>query len=326
MMRTITMIAAVREAIEEEMKRDENVIMLGEDIGEMGGPWGSAKGLLEEFGPGRIIQTPISEWGFTGISVGAAVRGMRPIAELMYNDFISVCLDPIMNQAAKMCYMTGGQVSVPMVLRAPTGTGRRGAAQHSQNMESLFAHIPGLKVIAPSCPQDAKGLLKSAIRDDDPVISLEHKFLYPQKGEVDDSIETIPLGVADVKREGSDVSIITWSRQVQFSLEAAEKLAGRGINAEILDLRTLVPLDWEAVCRTVCKTHRAVIVEEDVRRCGFGAEIAAEIGEKLFDELDAPVVRVASLNSSVPFAPELEEEIYPHPETIVRAVTELLEQ
>ncbi len=325
-MRTITMIGAVREAIEEEMQRDENVIMLGEDIGEMGGPWGSAKGLLAEFGPGRIIQTPISEWGFTGICVGAAVRGMRPIAELMYNDFISVCLDPIMNQAAKLCYMTGGQVSVPMVLRAPMGTGRRGAAQHSQNMEALFAHIPGLKVIAPSCPQDAKGLLKSAIRDNDPVISLEHKALYPQKGEIDDSIDSIPLGVADVKRSGTDVSIITWSRQVQFSLEAAEQLAQQGIQAEVLDLRTLVPLDWEAITATVSKTHHVVIVEEDVRRCGFGAEIAAEIGEKLFDQLDAPVVRVASLNSSVPFAPVLEEEIYPHPEQIAVAVSDLLKQ
>ncbi len=325
-MRTITMIGAVREAIEEEMQRDENVIMLGEDIGEMGGPWGSAKGLLAEFGPGRIIQTPISEWGFTGICVGAAVRGMRPIAELMYNDFISVCLDPIMNQAAKLCYMTGGQVSVPMVLRAPMGTGRRGAAQHSQNMEALFAHIPGLKVIAPSCPQDAKGLLKSAIRDNDPVISLEHKALYPQKGEIDDSIDSIPLGVADVKRPGTDVSIITWSRQVQFSLEAAEQLAQQGIQAEVLDLRTLVPLDWEAITATVSKTHHVVIVEEDVRRCGFGAEIAAEIGEKLFDQLDAPVVRVASLNSSVPFAPVLEEEIYPHPEQIAAAVSDLLKQ
>ena len=325
-MRTITMIGAVREAIEEEMQRDENVIMLGEDIGEMGGPWGSAKGLLAEFGPGRIIQTPISEWGFTGICVGAAVRGMRPIAELMYNDFISVCLDPIMNQAAKLCYMTGGQVSVPMVLRAPMGTGRRGAAQHSQNMEALFAHIPGLKVIAPSCPQDAKGLLKSAIRDNDPVISLEHKALYPQKGEIDDSIDSIPLGVADVKRSGTDVSIITWSRQVQFSLEAAEQLAQQGIQAEVLDLRTLVPLDWEAITATASKTHHVVIVEEDVRRCGFGAEIAAEIGEKLFDQLDAPVVRVASLNSSVPFAPVLEEEIYPHPEQIAAAVSDLLKQ
>jgi pyruvate dehydrogenase E1 component beta subunit len=193
-------------------------------------------------------------------------------------------------------------------------------------MEALFAHIPGLKVICPSCPQDAKGLLKSAIRDDDPVISLEHKVLYPQKGEIDDSIDAIPLGVASVKREGSDVSLITWSRQVQFSLEAAEQLSQQGIQAEVLDLRTLVPLDWDAIRQTVSKTHRAVIVEEDVRRCGFGAEIAAELAEKLFDELDAPIVRVASLNSSVPFAPVLEEEIYPHPEQIVAAVTDLLAQ
>ncbi len=326
MSRTISMIAAIREAMDEEMQRDEGVILLGEDIGQLGGPFGCSQGLLEKYGPNRIVETPISEGGFTGMCVGAAMRGKRPIAELMYNDFISVCLDSIMNQAAKLHYMTGGQVRIPMVLRAPTGTGKRGAAQHSQNLEAIFTHVPGLKVVCPSTVQDAKGLLKAAIRDDDPVVFLEHKFLYTKKGEVDDSIETIPLGYASCRREGKDVSIITWSRQVNFALEAAEALEKDGISAEVTDLRTLVPLDWEAICATVRKTHRVVIVEEDVRRCGFGAELAAEISEELFDELDAPVMRVAALNSSVPFAAELEDAVFPNPQCIKDAVAGLLKQ
>ena len=209
MSRKTTMIAAIREAIDEEMLRDENVIVLGEDIGELGGPFGSCIGLLDKYGPDRIIATPISEWGFTGIGVGAAMRGKRPIVELMYNDFISVCLDPVMNQAAKLHYMTGGQVKIPMVIRAPMGTGRRGAAQHSQNMEALFAHIPGLKLVCPSTPADAKGLLMTAIRDDDPVVFLEHKLLYPQKVEMPDDVAPIPLGSANIRREGSDLTILT---------------------------------------------------------------------------------------------------------------------
>lgn len=326
MSRKITMIGAIREAIDEEMLRDENVIMLGEDIGELGGPFGSCKGLLEKYGPNRIIQTPISEWGFTGISVGAAMRGKRPIAELMYNDFISVCLDPIMNQAAKLHYMTGGQVRIPMVLRAPMGTGRRGAAQHSQNMEAIFAHIPGLKLVCPSTPQDAKGLLKSAIRDDDPVVFLEHKLLYPQKADIDDVVEPIPLGVAACRREGADLTILTWSRQTNFSLEAADKLAAQGIQAEVIDLRTLVPLDWDAIRASVRKTHHVLIVEEDVKRCGFGAELAAQISEELFDDLDAPVVRVAALNSSIPFCSELEDEIFPNPDRIADTAAKLMKE
>ena len=229
MSRKTTMIAAIREAIDEEMLRDENVIVLGEDIGPLGGPFGSCIGLLEKYGPDRILSTPISEWGFTGIGVGTAMRGKRPIVELMYNDFISVCLDPVMNQAAKLHYMTGGQVKIPMVLRAPMGTGRRGAAQHSQNMESLFAHIPGLKLVCPSTPEDAKGLLKTAIRDDDPVVFLEHKLLYPQKVETPDEVAPIPLGSARTRREGTDLTILTWARQVNFSLEAAETLAADGV-------------------------------------------------------------------------------------------------
>jgi Pyruvate/2-oxoglutarate dehydrogenase complex, dehydrogenase (E1) component, eukaryotic type, beta subunit len=326
MIRKVTMIGAIREAIDEEMLRDQNVIMLGEDIGELGGPFGSCKGLLDKYGANRIIQTPISEWGFTGISVGAAIRGKRPIAELMYNDFISVCLDPIMNQAAKLHYMTGGQVKIPMVLRAPCGTGRRGAAQHSQNMEALFAHIPGLKVVCPSTPQDAKCLLKSAIRDDDPVVFLEHKLLYPQKADLDDSIETIPLGSAAVRREGTDLTILTWSRQVNFALEAAEALAAKGISVEVVDLRSLVPLDWDTIQKSVCKTHHAMVVEEDVLRCGFGAEIAAQVGDELFDELDAPVRRVGALNSSVPFCADLEDEIFPNPDRIAAEAEKLMKE
>lgn len=326
MSRKTTMIGAIREAIDEEMLRDENVIVLGEDVGELGGPFGSCIGLLEKYGPNRIISTPISEWGFTGIGVGAAMRGKRPIVELMYNDFISVCLDPIMNQAAKLHYMTGGQVKVPMVLRAPMGTGRRGAAQHSQNMESLFAHIPGLKVVCPSTPGDAKGLLKAAIRDDDPVVFLEHKILYPQKVEMDDDVDVIPLGSAKVRREGSDLTILTWARQVNFSLEAAEALQAQGIEAEVIDLRSLVPLDWDTIRTSVSMTHRVMIVEEDVKRCGFGAELSAQIMEELFDELDAPVVRVAALNSCVPFSAELEDEIFPHPEQITAAAVRLVKE
>lgn len=326
MSRKVTMIGAINEAIDEEMLRDENVIVLGEDIGEMGGPFGSCRGLLEKYGANRIIQTPISEMGFTGVSVGAAMRGKRPIAELMYNDFISVCLDSIMNQAAKMHYMTGGQVRIPMVLRAPMGTGRRGAAQHSQNLEAIFAHIPGLKLVCPSTPQDAKGLLKSAIRDDDPVVFLEHKLLYPQKADIDDSVETIPLGKAAVRREGKDLSILTWSRQVNFSLEAAETLAAQGVDVEVVDLRTLVPLDWETITASVSKTHQVLIVEEDVKRCGFGAELAAQIAEELFDQLDAPIVRVAALNSSIPFSEALEDEIYPNPERIAAAALKMVKE
>ena len=239
------------------------------------------------------------------------MRGKRPIVELMYNDFISVCLDPVMNQAAKLHYMTGGQVKIPMVLRAPMGTGRRGAAQHSQNMESLFAHTPGLKLVCPSTPEDAKGLLKTAIRDDDPVVFLEHKLLYPQKVETPDEVAPIPLGSARARREGTDLTILTWARQVNFSLEAAETLAADGVSAEVIDLRSLVPLDWDAIRDSVSKTHRVLVVQ---------------ITEDLFDQLDAPVRRVAARNSSVPFCAELEDEIYPNPERIAAAAAALVRE
>jgi len=323
-MKKISVSHAIREGMHEEMLRDENVIMVGEDLGTMGSPFAITQGFLDEFGPNRVIETPISESSFTGMSVGAAMRGIRPVVELMYVDFIGVAMDPVMNQAAKMRYMTGGQVSVPMVVRAPMGSGRRNAGQHSQCLETLFTHIPGLKVVCPSTAADAKGLIKSAIRDEDPVIFLEHKLLYATKGEVPEEEYVIPLGKADVKREGKDVTIITWSRQVFFALDAAKELEKEGVDVEVIDLRSLVPLDWEAIKESVSKTHNVVVVQEGVKRSGFAGELSAQITEELFDELDSPVVRVAALNVVPPFAPTLEDAFFPHAEDIVKAVKKVL--
>jgi pyruvate dehydrogenase E1 component beta subunit len=318
--RKITYGQALSEAIHEEMVRDESVFVIGEDMGVMGSVFGLTKGFMDEFGANRVIDTPISESGFTGMSVGAAMRGLRPVVELMYVDFTGVCMDPIMNQAAKMRYMTGGQATVPMVIRAPQGAGRRNAGQHSQSLEALFTHIPGLKVVVPSTPYDAKGLLKTAIRDDDPVIFLEHKLLYAGKGEVPEEEYLIPFGQADVKRPGKDVTILTYSREVLFSLQAADELAKEGIDVEVIDLRSLVPLDWETIAASVKKTHRVVVVQEAPKRGGFGGEIAAQVMEELFDELDAPVERVAGMNVVPPFSPALEDHIYPRPECIIKGV------
>ena len=311
MSKKISISKAIGEAMHEEMLRDPNVIIMGEDMGKMGNVFGITVGFQEEFGENRVIDTPISESGFCGMDVGAAMRGIRPVVELMY-------------QAAKMRYMTGGQATVPMVLRLPMGAGRRNAGQHSQCLENMFCHTPGLKVIAPSTAKDAKGLLKSAIRDDDPVICMEHKLLYAKKEQIPEEEYTIPLGVADVKREGSDITIITWSREVYFALEAAEKLAAEGIQAEVLDLRTLVPLDWDAIVASVSKTHNVIVVSEEVKRGSYAAEISAQIAEELFDELDAPVERVCGLNIVSPFSPTLEDENFPHPENIVAAVKKVL--
>lgn len=323
-MKKMSVSHAIREGMHEEMLRDENVIMVGEDLGTMGSPFGITLGFLDEFGPNRVIETPICESGFTGMAVGAAMRGIRPVVELMYVDFISVAMDPVMNQAAKMRYMTGGQVHVPMVVRAPMGSGRRNAGQHSQCLETLFTHIPGLKVVCPSTAADAKGLIKAAIRDDDPVIFLEHKLLYATKGEIPEGEHVIPLGVADVKREGKDVTIITWSRQVFFALDAAKELEKEGIDVEVIDLRTLVPLDWETIKKSVAKTHNVVVVQEGVKRSGFAGEISAQIMEELFDELDAPVERVAALNIVPPFSPTLEDVFFPHVDDIVKAVKKVV--
>lgn len=323
-MRKITYGQAISEAMHEEMVRDEAVFVIGEDMGVMGSVFGLTRGFMDEFGAQRVIDTPISESGFTGMSVGAAIRGLRPVVELMYVDFATVCLDPIVNQAAKMRYMTGGQVTVPMVIRAPQGAGRRNAGQHSQNLEALFTQIPGLKVVIPSTPYDAKGLLKTAIRDNDPIMFIEHKLLYATKGEVPEEEYLIPLGKADIKRSGKDVTILTYSRQVLFALQAAQELAEAGIDAEVIDLRTLVPLDWETIAASVKKTHRVVIVQEAPKRGGYAGEIAAQIMENSFDELDAPVKRIAALNVVPPFSPVLEDAMYPNPQDIVAGVKELL--
>ena len=324
MSKKITVSKAIGEALHEEMVRDEKVFIMGEDMAVMGNVFAITKGFLEEFGPKRVIDTPISEEGFCGMAVGAAMRGMRPVVELMYNDFATVAADPILNQAAKMRYMTGGQCNIPMVLRAPMGSGRRNAGQHSQSLENFFCHFPGLKVIAPCTAKDAKGLMKSAIRDDDPVISLEHKLLYAKKEEIPEEEYLIPLGKADVKREGKDITIITWSREVSFSLEAAKTLEAEGIDVEVLDLRTLVPIDWEAIVASVSKTHNVIIVSELVKRGSYACEISAQIAEELFDELDAPVERVCGLNIVSPFSPTLEDKNFPHPEDIVAAVKRVL--
>ena len=324
MSKKITVSKAIGEALHEEMLRDEKVIVMGEDMAVMGNVFAITKGFLEEFGPNRVIDTPISEEGFVGMAVGAAMRGLRPVVELMYNVFATECADPLFNQAAKIRYMTGGQCNVPMVLRAPMGAGRRNAGQHSQSLENFFCHFPGLKVVAPCSAKDAKGLLKSAIRDDDPVVFLEHKLLYAKKEEIPEETYTIPLGQAEVKREGKDLTIITWSREVNFALEAANALAEEGVEVEVLDLRTLVPLDWDAIKASVSKTHNVVIVSEEVKRGSYAGELSAQIAEELFDELDAPVVRVCGLNICSPFSPVLEDLNFPHPTDIVSAIKKLL--
>lgn len=324
MSKKTTVSKAIREGLHEEMVRDDKVFIMGEDMAVMGNVFAITTGFLDEFGPNRVIDTPISEEGFCGMAVGAAMRGMRPVVELMYDDFATVAADPLLNQAAKMRYMTGGQASVPMVLRAPMGSGRRNAGQHSQSLENFFCHFPGLKVVAPCSAEDAKGLIKSAIRDDDPVIVLEHKLLYAKKEEIPEEEYLTPIGKAKVKREGKDLTIITWSREVNFSMEAAEKLAAEGIDVEVLDLRTLVPIDWEAIKASVSKTHNVIVVSEEVKRGSYAGEISAQIAEELFDELDAPVERVCGLNIVSPFSPVLEDQNFPHPDDIVKAVKRVL--
>ena len=320
--RILTVSQAINEGLREEMRRNPEVILIGEDIGALGGIFGVTKGLLDEFGPERVLEPPIAEYGFTGLAVGAAMRGLRPVVELMFSDFVSVAMDPILNQAAKMRYMSGGRFSVPLVLRAPRGSGDHYAGQHSQCLEAWFAHIPGLKVVCPSTPADAKGLIRSAVRDPDPVVFLEHKLTYGREGEVPAPGSTdapIPLGLADVKRPGRDLTIICWSRQVFYALEAAEELAAGGIEAEVLDLRSLVPLDWEAVRQSVAKTRRVLIVEEAVRRGGFGAELSAQINEDFYGALTAPVKRLAGKNVVIPFSPGLEEAAIPQIKDILDA-------
>ena len=323
MMVEMTYANAIRDAMSMEMRRDRDVFLMGEDVGVYRGAFGVSGTMWEEFGD-RVVDTPISETGFVGCAIGAAVEGMRPIVEIMFSDFMAVCWDMIINQAPKMHFMFGGKISVPMVLRTASGGGTGAAAQHSQSLEAMLCHVPGLKVVVPSTPHDAKGLLISAIRDNNPVMFLEQKLLYRTKGMVDDGEYTIPLGVADVKREGSDCTIVTYGRMVQMSLAAAEALAGEGIRAEVVDLRTLLPMDKEAILRSVKKTHRLVIVHEAVKTAGLGGEIAATVAESdAFNYLDAPIRRLASEDIPVPFCPTLEKGILPDEEKIARAVREL---
>ena len=310
--------------ISEEMRRDDTVLVYGEDVAEMGGIFCATKGILDEFGPKRCISTPISEGAIVGSAIGAAMTGLRPCVELMYSDFQLVAFNELFHSCGKWRYLHGEEYKLPLVVRCAGGYSFGAGAEHSNIFECLFNHAPGLTIITPSNAYDAKGLLKTAIRDDDPVIFLEHKLLYAKKEEIPEEEYTIPLGQAAVKREGKDISIITWSREVNFSLEAAAKLAQEGIEAEVLDLRTLVPLDWDAIVKTVSKTHNAIIVSEEVKRGSFAGELSAQIGEELFDELDAPVERVCGLNICSPFSPVLEDKNFPHPEDIVAAVKRVL--
>lgn len=318
-MKTMMYRDAISSALAEEMRRDEKVFVMGEDVAITGGVYKATKGLLDEFGPQRVRNTPLSEWAIAGVACGAAMCGARPVAEIMHVDFIGCCFDIVLNQMSKMAYKTNGKLTVPMVLRTQGGRGKSNGCTQSQSLESLFTHIPGLKVVMPATPKDAKGLLKSAIRDNNPVVFIEHKGLYQTKGEVPEEEYLIPLGKADVKRAGKDVTIITYSKSVLTSLDAAKELESKGIDAEVLDLRTLVPLDFDAIRESVTKTGRVVIVHESTERTGYGAEIAAEIADMLFDELDAPIVRVCGANIPVPNATLPEIESAPTVEKVVKA-------
>ncbi|SFL48260.1 alpha-ketoacid dehydrogenase subunit beta [Pelosinus propionicus] len=324
-MALITYKEAVRQAMQEEMRRDENVFLLGEDVGVYGGAFGVSLGMLEEFGEERVRDTPISEGVIAGAAAGAAVTGLRPIAEIMFSDFITIAMDSLVNQAAKMRYMFGGKAKVPMVLRMPGGSGTGAAAQHSQSLEAWLVHVPGLKVVMPSTPYDVKGLLKTAIRDDNPVVFIETKTVYNKKGEVPEEDYAIPFGVADIKRVGKDVTVFATGVMVHRSLEAAEILAKEGIDVEVIDPRTLVPFDKETLVKSVIKTGKLIIVHEACKRGGFGGEVAAEVMEsEAFDYLDAPIKRVAGKNIPIPYCMELEKSAVPQVDDIVNAVREIV--
>ncbi len=324
-MRELTYAQALREALTEEMERDSNVILMGEDIGSYGGVFRVTEGLFSKFGPKRVKDTPISEAGFVGMAVGMAMTGKRPVAELMFMDFALVCADQLWNQAAKAHSMSGGRVNVPLVIRTQQGGGRGNAAQHSQSFESLFTHVPGMKVALPATPADAKGMLKSALRDDNPVMFIEHKGLYVTKGMVPDGEYTIPLGKADVKRAGTDMTIVSYSRQLLFALAAAETLQKEhGINAEVIDLRSTVPMDMDTIITSLKKTHRLLVTHESHASCGVGAEVAMRVMEQAFFELDAPIVRVAGLDVPIHCAKSLEDVVLPQEGAIVQGALKLL--
>jgi len=320
----LTFAKAINEALAEEMRRDETVFIIGEDVAEAGTPFKVLSGLVEEFGTQRVVDTPISEPGFTGLGVGAAMTGLRPVVDLMFGDFLTLVMDQLANQAAKARYMSGGMLKVPLTLRTTMGATRRSAAQHSQSLQAWVAHVPGLKVALPSTPADAKGLLKTAIRDDNPVVVIEDKMDYVVKGDVpDDDDFTIPFGVADVKREGEDVTVIATSSMVRVALEAAAQLEADGISLEVVDPRTLVPLDRAGIVRSVEKTGRAIVVDEGHQSYGVTAEIAAVLADQAFWALDAPVKRLGAMDVPVPFSPTLEDVTVPTAELVVQTARAL---
>jgi pyruvate dehydrogenase E1 component beta subunit len=324
-MRELTYTQALREALTEEMERDPNIILLGEDIGNYGGVFRVTEGLIHKFGDKRVKDTPISEAGFVGLSVGMAMTGKRPVAELMFMDFALVCADQIWNQAAKLRSMSGGRVQMPLMIRAQQGGGRGNGAQHSQSFETFFTHIPGFKVALPATPADAKGMLKTALRDPNPVMFIEHKLLYNTKGEVPDGEHLVPLGKADVKRDGTDLTIVSYSRQVLLALEAAETLQKEhGISAEVVDLRSTVPMDMDTVITSLKKTHRLLVTHESHASCGVGAEVAMRAMERAFDELDAPIMRVAGMDLPIHSAKSLEDIVLPQSPAIVQGALKLM--
>ena len=327
MTRELTFSEALNEAIREEMRTDKRVFFIGQGAkSPTGGTFKVATGLFEEFGPNRVFSAPISEEAIAGTAVGAALVGCRPIAEIMYVDWTTLAMDPIVNQAAKMRYMSGGQATVPVVFRTQGGGGRSNAAQHSQSLEAWFVHVPGLKVVCPSTPHDAKGLLKTCIRDENPIVFIEHKLLYFMKGEVPAEEYTIPLKEAVIRRKGEHITIVSYSHMVLKCLEAAKRLEAEGVSAEVIDLRTLKPLDIETVLSSVRKTHRLLVVHEACLTGGFGGEISAQVTERAFDELDAPVARVGALDSPIPYQWDLESTVIPSSDRIVSAVLATLKR
>jgi pyruvate dehydrogenase E1 component beta subunit len=323
-MAKITMREAISQALMEEMERDERVFILGQEVGVWGGTYAVTKGFYDRFGPDRVRDTPIAEAAIIGAAIGSAMTGLRPVAELMTINFAFAAMDHIVNEAAKLRYMFGGQFTIPMVIRAPGGGGRQLGATHSQTPDAVFAHFPGLKVVAPGTPEDAKGLLKSAIRSDDPILFIEHATLYQTRGEVPEGDYTIPIGESKIQRPGSDVTIVTYSKMLEFSTRAADQLAKEGIEAEIVDLRSLRPLDMGPVLESFKKTNRAVIVEEGWRSFGVGSEVAARIYEEAFDYVDAPIKRVAQKEVPLPYNRALEQMALPQVEDIITAVKEVM--
>ena len=323
-MRELTISQAVNEALAEELRRDPTVFLIGEDVAEAGHPFKVLSGLVEEFGADRVVDSPISEAGIAGLGLGAAITGMRPVVDIMFGDFLTLIMDQVVNQAAKIHYMSGGSLKAPLTIRTTLGATRRSGAQHSQSLHAWVAHVPGLKVCVPSTPADAKGLLKSAIRDDNPVVIFEDKMMYAVKGLVPDGDHVVPIGLADVKREGEDVTIIATSSMVQVALAAAEELERDGVSVEVVDPRTIAPLDRATLVASARKTGRVVVVDEGHRSYGASAELAAVIAEDAFWHLDAPVVRLAAMDVPIPFSPVLEDQTVPTPEQVADAALSLL--